>query len=200
MAFLSSTLAVVSACDKTPPPQLPPTDVSVGDPDSTGSIPKEVPAPTPEPIQAKVPARPDTAVTATDCEPDRAAMQQLKKAFDEIHTEIESLYAALPGGCSVSDDACEPKYKPIAKRFHDVQERARSLSGLCDCSAPIVAEYRSKQRASVNTRLGFIRDRIIALGGGKAPAEEKWQALLRNEATPRPCLSCVMCEPKSACD
>ena len=28
----------------------------------------------------------------------------------------------------------------------------------------------------------------------------KWELLLRNEATPRPCLSCIRCEPKSGCD
>lgn len=200
MAFLSSTLAVVGACDKTPP-ETPPTGVTVGDPDGSANIPREVPGPTPEPNSAaKLPPRPDMSIPNTDCEPERTEMLALQKTFEEIHAETEALYAALPSDCRVSDDACVPKFKPIAKRFVALQERNRKVVGLCDCSAPIVADYRSVQRAEATRRIAFIRDRILAASKAQEEAEAKWNALVREEATPRPCLSCKMCEPKSACD
>jgi hypothetical protein len=200
MAFLSGALAVVSGCDKTPPPKPPPTDVTIGDIADTGGLPTASPSTEPLPPEPKAPPHPSTQIPKTDCAGDRDELLRLKKIYDEAYAETDAIYASLPSSCAVTDDACSPKYELSAKRFHRLQERTFNVLGMCSCPAPIVAEYASTHAEGVHQRMQLIRDRIVKGGADPDAAGKKWDELLRNEATPRPCLSCVYCEPKSACD
>ncbi len=200
MAFVSSTLAAITGCDKGTPVQVPTADVEIGDPDPTTTLPTAV-APNPAPSsEAQLPPAPSTEIPETSCQGDRAELERLRSAFDAIYAETNALYAALPSGCAVTDDACAPKYQPLAKRYAELTQRNQDLVGLCSCPAPIVEEYLGKHRPETARRMTMIRERIVESAPDPDAAGDKWQQYVRNEATPRPCLSCVMCTPKSACD
>lgn len=199
MAFLSGALAMVSGCDKNAPPPEP-TGVVVGDPSAHG-LPTAVPSSddVAEP-QPKLPPPPSTAIPETSCDPDREALLGYQKRFDAMYAELAKLHDSLPSSCAITDDACLPKHEAAAKRYASLEQGSQSLLGLCGCAAPIVSEYVSRHRAEATARLHQIRDRIIAAAAAKERAAERWDELVQNEATPRPCLSCIRCEPKSACD
>lgn len=200
MVFLSGALAAVTGCDKGTPAQ-PPTNVLVGEPDETSGMPTATPSsPAPAPAAKGLPPAPSTAIPATTCDGDRAALERVKSAFDALYAETDSLYQALPSACAVTDDTCLPKYRPLAKRFDEVRERAGSVLGLCGCSAPIVETYAAKHQTELNQRIRLIRERVAETAKAADAGSTRWDELVQEEATPRPCLSCVRCVPKSACD
>jgi hypothetical protein len=130
---------------------------------------------------------------------DRDALLQLKLIYDEAYAEADRIDAALPS-CAITDCMCTPNYDIIAKRVHQLQEKAFGVLGMCGCPAPIVSEYAAKHTRALSDRMQRIRERIVSSSGDPDAANKKWDELLRKEATPRPCLSCIRCEAKSACD
>jgi hypothetical protein len=196
MAFLGGALATIPACDKDPvPPASPdPTDVHVA-PD--GSTPQ--PVSSDEPPGPKPGPHPSTEIPATSCKEDREQLEGLKPRLDEIYAELDAIYAALPS-CSIHDAACQPEQRTVASRFARVDEQIDGLSGLCGCPPPIVTEYLQKHTPEFSKLRDRIRDTIIANAKKDPVAGDVWDNLVQEEATPRPCLSCVYCEPKSGCD
>jgi hypothetical protein len=199
-AFLTGALAVATGCDKNTAPPPEPTGVVIGDPDPTSGMPTAAPSTPDAPPTAKMDPPPSTEIPETDCEGDRTELLALKREFDSIYAELGKLHDALPSGCALTDESCVPKHKPLAKRFAAVRERLGDMFGLCSCPAPIKREYASQHQAAARQRLELIRTRIVDAAGSTEAAGQKWDELVRNEATPRPCLSCVQCEPRSACD
>lgn len=197
MAFLGGALAALPGCDKAAPPPPHPTPVPVGDPEPTVVAPTPVPSDEPA-TPGKLPPHPSTEIPATTCAEDREELMRLKALYEGVYRETEALYAELPG-CALTEDACVPKHQPLAQRCAAIEEQLSRAFGLCGCPAPIVNEYGSQHGSAARQRLELIRERIVAVAGAAA-AGERWDELVREEATPRPCLSCVMCEPKSACD
>jgi hypothetical protein len=196
MAFLTGALVVVGGCDEAPPPKAPPTPVTIEDSPGTPLKPNDTP---PEPAPPKIESAYDTAIPPTDCAPDRDALLGLKKIYDEAYAEADRIVAALPS-CAITDTMCAPNYELVAKRVDALQNTTFGVLGRCGCSAPIVSDYAAKHTRAVYERIEHIRERVRAGSADPDAANTKWEELLRKQATPRPCLSCVACESKSACD
>lgn len=200
MVFLSGALAAVTGCDKGTPPQ-PPKSVLVGEPDETSSLPTSTPSPSASaPVAKGLPPPPSTAIPETSCEGDRAELEKLKPSLDALYADVDAVYTGLPSACAVTDDGCRPKYEPLAARVAAIEQRSEQLLGMCGCPAPIVDEYVAKHRSEIARRLSIIRDRVAGTTPANEPGGPAWDNLVSELSTPRPCLSCIRCEAKSACD
>ena len=199
MAFVSGALAVVTGCDKNTAPPPEPSTVVVGDPDPTTGLPTAAPSTVDSAPPPKIDPPPSTEIPETTCEGDRDALLVFKSKFDTLYAEIGKLQQGV-SSCSVADESCVDNHKPLAKRFATAREQIHDLIGMCACLAPIVREYTSKHREEAIRRLDDVRTRVIDASGSTEEAGKQWDQLVRNEATPRPCLSCIRCEPRSACD
>jgi hypothetical protein len=201
MAFIGSAMAVMGGCKDRVPPDTPPPDVTIGDADQTGGLPTATPgdSATPDP-KPNLPPPPSTAIPETDCEADRQKLTSLKSRLDALYSDIDALYGAVPTGCSVTDESCVPKHRKQAKKASQLRDRISGLRGMCACPAPIVAEYLSKHQPELSQRLAKVEARVVEDASDQDAAAKRWAELMREEATPRPCLSCIRCEPKSGCD
>lgn len=193
--FVTSALAALGSCTKTPPPTEPepkPEQVVVvpeaeSDAGETPQAPPEA-----ERDASSTGEMPPTDVPAGVGEIARRNYETLYRVMRAAHEHLKAIEAQTPS-CDVLDKACEPRFAALATKFVAIDEE---LSGMraCGGSSAEAKAYREREAAHLQY-LGDRKKRALdeidrALAPGGTPAKERFKQLMQQAeaANPRPCL------------
>ncbi len=195
--FVSSAMAALGACTRTPPaePEAPtPRVVSVPSVPQDAAVSSED-APAPESTADAAPdsdVAPPLIMPAAVSDTARAKYEQLISTMTRAYRVLDEIEADMPS-CGISSAKCAPSYRRIATKLHELDGMFQRMF-VCGGSSPEAKSYEDLARAHqrhYEKRRSNIQQRIDALLAADGESGKTlWQDFRRDafQAAPHPCL------------